>query len=129
MAHPGRQHCCHSLQRRFEVLCLLTCAVPPSDIIQSEGTTSMRVSCQLHAGSYLEFGGAKKEVSGVRPPVEERVDHVTESMQSSVQNMLIRIESELDAADNKIGQKLHLLVRLQLPPCLPASQHGAYDCR
>jgi hypothetical protein len=38
------------------------------------------------------------------------VDEVTEQMKSSVQNMLIRIESELDAADSKIGQKLHLLV-------------------
>ena len=59
----------------------------------------------------MEFGGAKKEVSGVRPPTEERLDHVTGRMQSSVQNMLIRIESELDAADNKIGKKLHLLAR------------------
>jgi hypothetical protein len=47
----------------------------------------------------------------VRPPAEERVDQVTERMQDSVKNMLIRIESELDAADSKIGQKLHLLVR------------------
>lgn len=45
-------------------------------------------------------------------PAEERVDHVTENMQASIQNMLIRIESELDAADSTIGQKLHLLVCL-----------------
>ena len=82
------------------------CSIPPA---WSWYFNVLRRSRSVHAGSYLEFGGAKKEVSRVRPPVEERVDQVTGRMQSSVQNMLFRIESELDAADNKIGQKLHLL--------------------
>lgn len=61
------------------------------------------------AGSYLEFGGATREVTSRRPASEEKPDPATERMAASVKNMLIRIESELDATDDKIGAKLHLL--------------------
>jgi hypothetical protein len=64
---------------------------------------------RILAGSYLEFEGSNREVTAKRPASEEKKDAVTERMAESVKDMLIRLESELDATEHKIGQKLHLL--------------------
>ena len=45
----------------------------------------------------------------VRPPSESKDAQVTQQVADYVSNILIRIEEDIDNADTKIGEKLHLL--------------------
>eukprot|EP00892_Ulva_mutabilis_P004804 jgi/Ulvmu1/2696/UM014_0152.1 len=61
-------------------------------------------------GSYMEFDGRTGMLEVVRPSGEvQAADEMTESVSKSVNDMLIRIEGELDRADSQIGEKLHVL--------------------
>lgn len=65
--------------------------------------------CTL-AGAYLEFfrGG----LAAVRPEREaEQPDRVAAAVSASVQRMLVSLERDLDRADDRIGERLHVLDR------------------
>lgn len=58
----------------------------------------------------MEFDGKAGLVEVVRPGGEQATpDVMTESVSKSVNDMLIRIEGELDRADSQIGEKMHVL--------------------
>lgn len=49
-------------------------------------------------------------IESVRPTDEqENTDKITQQVENRVKNMLIRIEADLDKAEDKIGHRLHLL--------------------
>jgi hypothetical protein len=63
---------------------------------------------RARAGSYVVFTGSG--IESVRPADEqERTDRITQHVSDRVKKMLIRIESDLDKAEEHIGEKLHLL--------------------
>lgn len=58
----------------------------------------------------MEFDGVTGTAVVMRPEVEQETqDRMTASVSSSVTDMLIRIEGELDRADSQIGEKMHVL--------------------
>ena len=62
-------------------------------------------------------------VQVVRPGSEQQMpDDMTESVSKSVNDMLIRIEGELDRADSQIGEKMHVLDQDNDGACLRATE-------
>jgi hypothetical protein len=77
-------------------------------MLSSHGMRSRCYRFKGYAGSYVVFTGSG--VESVRPTDEqENTDKITQQVENRVKNMLIRIEADLDTAEDNIGQKLHLL--------------------